>query len=105
MYPGVKIQIGGEEFILPPLGLEGFKQTVEVRAAYDKMSTVERLDATVEMVWWALTRNYPDYTLDQMRKDISAGELIALQEAFPVLLEKSGPKRRGEAKKGSRARK
>jgi len=104
MIQGQKIEIGGKDYMLPPLGLGGLKKTAELREDYDDMSEDEKLDALIEMVHAALVRNYPDYTLEEMKADLHAHEITALHEAMPALFQKSGLKRRGEARRGSKAK-
>jgi hypothetical protein len=88
--PGISISIGEEQFILPPLGLEGLRKTADIQARFAEMSIEERLDANIEIVHSALIRNYPDLTLDEMRAKIHAWELTELVGVLPALYEKQG---------------
>lgn len=110
MIPGIRIEIGGKEFVLPPLGLGGLKKTAELRSRYAEMSPDEQMDACIETFHAALQRNYPDFTLDEMKEQIHAWEVMELQKSLAALYEKSGIRRStrpageppGEAKKGGR---
>jgi hypothetical protein len=102
MKPGMPIEIGGKKFVLPPLGLEGLKMTLDLQRRYAEMSEAEKMDANIETVHAALIRNYPDYTIEEMREEIDAHEVLALAAVMPSLYEKSGMRQRGEAKQGGK---
>ena len=90
MKQGMKISIGGEEFILPPLGFAGLKATVILRSKYDELPDDEKMDATVEIIHASLLRNYPDLPLEWITERLDAWEYTEFVKALPVLFSKSG---------------
>ncbi|MEM5789350.1 MAG: hypothetical protein AAGU11_18720 [Syntrophobacteraceae bacterium] len=103
MLEGIPIEIGGEKYIVPPMGLAGLKRTNEIRKKFDQLSEDEQLDAMIGIVHAALVRNYPDLILEDIHERIHAHEVEALASVLPDLMRKSGLTPRGEAKPGSTA--
>lgn len=101
MYEGVKITIGGADYIVPPLNLKRFRALKPKLAALEAVSadlTVEQMDVMVECVHAALSRNYPEITPDQIEEMIDLGNMTRI---FRAVMSVSGLEQRlGEASPG-----
>lgn len=92
MIDGIKVKIGGERYVLPPLGLAGLKKWLDLQKAFSDASAAERFELNLEVVHAALVRNYPDLTLDEVKEKIHAGEAVELAGTLTKILELSGMK-------------
>lgn len=98
---GVEIEIGGEEYTCPPLGLHALGRMAALESApdADNLSPEEKYTAvTLTTVHAALTRNYPDLTLEEIQQKIHIWEVLALYEVLPALHEKGGFERLRKAR-------
>jgi hypothetical protein len=101
-HDGIKVEIGGKPYKLPPLGLAGIKKSNELHErGVDKMSGDERIEANLEIVHAALTRNYPDMDIDDFKGRLHYWEITHLLDILPLLYEKSGLKALGEKSGGA----
>lgn len=66
-HQGVVILLGGEEFICPPLNFAQLQKILpRFRAMQVGELSIEWLVASVEIVHAALSRNYPDLTVEKV---------------------------------------
>lgn len=74
---GVKVDIGGTVFIVPPMNIGTFKRTKADRAALGDPQTTEddRIDAAVRVVHASLLRNYPDLTIAEVENLLTFANL------------------------------
>ncbi|MGA3113290.1 MAG: hypothetical protein ABSF90_02525 [Syntrophobacteraceae bacterium] len=98
MIEGKEIKIGGAPYMLPPLGLEGLKKAMEVQKRFTEMNESEQMEANIEIIHCALVRNYPELSLEKVREDIDADEIIGLPSVFAALYEKRGSNQNGVPK-------
>src|ERR1700731_3390182 len=83
MIPGTTVNLGGQDYIVPPLALG------QLRVLMPRVQQLAGLDATqmgdaqlktlIEILTAALQRNYPELTTDQVEN------LLDLGNAVPVL--------------------
>ena len=69
MLEGTKINLGGREFIAPPLPLKVFRVHPEwfaMLAKIDGLPTPESVEVMTKIVLAALNRNYPELTEDDL---------------------------------------
>lgn len=99
-FEGVKLRIGRQDYIVPALSMRQLKQYEKTIAQTQKslgaaMSPAD-IDKFVEVIHAAVSRNYPDVTLDQM---LDAIDLRSLPTLFPAVMGISGleAKQQGEA--------
>jgi hypothetical protein len=85
MIPGVKINLGGDEYIVPPLN---FRQLEKHSKLLDDLPDVlaagdvkKQWQIILTLALAALSRNYPDLTLEKLKDIIDLGNLAALTEA------------------------
>ncbi len=108
MIRGVKIDLGGHEYELPSLNLDQLEE-FELDIAKVSESAVagaeafgkERLAAMARVIHAALTRNYPELVLSEVRKGLdlaNVGRAWAAVMGVSGLLEKESPTPAGEAK-------
>jgi hypothetical protein len=96
MIKGEKITVGGEEMILPPLNLDDVEQYwVQLIDG----SLFKDLNACAQIFHSALVRNYPDLTLEDLKKKMRPGELVL---NLPILMKQSGFVVPGETPGGSK---
>lgn len=61
--PGRVINLAGNDFLLPPLNLDGVREAAPLFLGFDKLDTpAETLAATAKLLHLALVRNYPTMT-------------------------------------------
>jgi len=84
MIPGIKISMGGQEWMVPPLTLgqlrkleSKIRSMTEVAADARGMSA-EQIDSVGEIVAAALSRNYPDMTSERVLELIDVGNARAV---------------------------
>jgi hypothetical protein len=83
---GVKIQMGGVEYLVPPLTLGQLRRLEPKIRAMGEMApdargiSTEQIDAMAEIVSTALSRNYPDMSPEKVL------ELIDVANAREVIL-------------------
>ena len=85
MIPGVKINLGGDEYIVPPLN---FRQLEKHSKLLDELPDVlaagevkKQWQIILSLALAALSRNYPDLTLEKLKDIIDLGNLAVLTEA------------------------
>ena len=100
MIDGVKVQMGGMEFVVPPLTINSFRKLqTELRNLQEfpgGLPNEEQFEAITKLVQAALARNYPEQTVE------SVGDLIDtsnMQAVLAAVMSVSGMKERqaGEA--------
>ena len=86
MIDGVKVMMGGKEWTVPALN---FKQvrSLEPKLAASTEPGFDTLGFTVEVVQMALSRNYPELTVDEVEEMI---DLRNAPELFRVVMGQSG---------------
>ena len=91
MIDGKKINLGGEDFIMPPCNFLGLEKYLEIS---EKLPTIsdqkEQMSLMAEMVLIPLKRNYPDLTLDQVKGLLDP---VNVHEAIVAIVEVSGLKK------------
>lgn len=97
MLPGVTVEMGGVDLVVPPLTLGQLRrlmpkvrQLTEIRASMGE----EQIAVLVEIVSAALQRNYPDLTPEKVENLLDLGNAGAVLNA---VLTGSGLKRGGTA--------
>lgn len=88
MIPGIKVPLGGEDYILPALSLRGVRDCEEdldfIQQKVDDSGgafSEERFAAICRVVHTALIRNYPKVKLDEMRDLVDLNSLPILIDA------------------------
>jgi hypothetical protein len=97
MIPGVKINLGGDEYIVPPLN---FRQLEKHSKLLDELPEVlatgevkRQWQIILTLALAALSRNYPELTLEKLKDIIDLGNLGPLTEA---VMGQAGFKESGE---------
>ena len=97
-HEGLKINLGGEERVVPPLS---FKRLRNLKAEMEVIQTVqtgteltdEQAGAMIKIVHAAITRNYPDMTEDELSEMLDLGNIGKITKA---VMGQSGFEARGE---------
>jgi hypothetical protein len=86
-FDGVKIKLGGEDYIVPPLSLrqvKKFQAIIEeqmeqsIGAASDGPLNGDQVESMKTVILAALQRNYPELTEDWLEDNIDLGNLISV---------------------------
>jgi hypothetical protein len=100
MIEGQTVNMGGKEFIVPPLNfkrLKLLKNKLKVLSTADPTTTTSlsepQLDACISIIHSALTRNYPDLEKDEMESLLDFGNMPVVLAA---VMGQSGFVRSGE---------
>ena len=80
---GVNIRMSGQDFIVPPLNfrqLKVFRSLINnISTGKAKNMTEDQTESLIKVVHAAMTRNYPDITMEEVE------ELIDLKNMMPVV--------------------
>lgn len=91
--PGIKIQMGGKDWVVPPLTLGQLRRLLpKVRQMTDVVGATmgeEQIGTVAEIVAAALSRNYPDVTEDVVLDVLDLGNA---QDVLRAVLTGSGLK-------------
>jgi hypothetical protein len=79
-YEGLKVRIGEDEFIIPPLNFFRLKKVLPL---VDKLKEVsgnqilkaEEMEDFITIIHLALSRNYPEVTVQQVEEMVDLGNL------------------------------
>lgn len=96
MIEGVKVNLGGREFIAPPLNFRALRKIQPKLAdltALGAVPTPEQLQTVVEIVHLALVRNYPELAIDELDDLLDLGNIPDVLAAIMAAsgLEKTVP--------------
>ena len=81
LIPGITMNLGGREFVIPPLNLARIKKLQDDLAILATMPMdaasfePQQLEACITIVHTALTRNYPSMTRDEVEDIIDMGNM------------------------------
>lgn len=83
MIKGVKIELSGKEYVVPPLNLRGLKLHQDEFAELDASGSnrVNQMDIVVGMAATAMQRNYPDITKDHLLDIVAINQIDDLMSA------------------------
>jgi len=100
MIDGVKINLGGTEYLVPPLSFKQLRNLQPKLLTLTKMGSVpdvKQLDTVTEIVFVALSRNYPELTQEQVGNLLDLGNMKLI---VPAIMGVSGLVSSGEAQAG-----
>jgi hypothetical protein len=79
---GIEISMGGQAMIVPALNIKQHKALKdEIKTMENKDDTVAQFTATTKVVHQALTRNYPEITLDEVEEMLDMGNFVKVSFA------------------------
>lgn len=84
MIDGVTLNLGGTDYVVPPLNFKALRRLLPVIERFGKAGasfTPEQMDGVVEVVHAALTRNYPDFPREQLEDVIDLGNAATVLTA------------------------
>jgi len=93
MIDGLTINLGGTDYIVPPLNLNGLEKYLKLmdRINETKDDPLAQINITAEAALIALRRNYPDLTIEDIKEMLDTESSIRL---FGVVAEVSGLKKK-----------
>jgi hypothetical protein len=87
-FPGKLIQLGGVGYVVPAIGLRKVRELLpRLQKLTPGRATTEDIDTIVDMVFAALSRNYPDMKKEDLEDLL---DLKNCQEVVRVVAEESG---------------
>ena len=99
MIQGVTVNMGGDDYIIPPLTLGQIEDSEADFKNLDAGDARTQFDAMAKMIHTAMLRNYPDMTIDHLKRDLlDMGNVFTVTEA--VMGNSGLLKRVGEALAG-----
>lgn len=87
---GVKINMGGRDFIVPPLNFAALRRLgpeLAIAETVTSAPTLQELEAVVKLVHAALVRNYPEITLAEVEELLDMGNTISVLRAITGAVE------------------
>jgi hypothetical protein len=92
--PGVRVNLGGEEYVIPPLSLSALEQLEERLATFEgDLRDKEQRETLVVVLHAAIARNYPHVTLGHLRDVLDIGNSM---DAFGACMDVSGLRRKAQ---------
>lgn len=91
--PGVRLNIGGTDYIVPALNFRILRQVQPRLHALTSMAAIpddEQLNTVIDIVLMALQRNYPDMTRETLEEAV---DLDNLKEIVAAIMGLSGLKK------------
>lgn len=81
--PGTLVNLGGQNFVMPPLNLDQVQQLEGTMATAKELATIrEQIDAMLPVLHAALSRNYPDLTIEELRPLVDMGNFAPVSAAL-----------------------
>lgn len=97
--PGTALNLGGHDFIVPPLNLNQVQHFGSVFESPPKADNfVQEFENALPIIIAAMQRNYPDFTEEDARALIDVGNFRDVVEA---IVDSSGLVKAGEARPAS----
>lgn len=90
-YAGIKRNLGGTDYIIPPLSLGAMEVMQERLEAFQGGTDMASIKVVVDATHAALKRNYPDITRDDVAEVVDLGNM---QEVMECVMDVSGLKRK-----------
>lgn len=84
---GTEIELGGTTYVVPPLNLAQVEYFQERLQGYTGGLDPESIKLAGEVVFAALSRNYPDITIEQVKEVLDLGNM---HDVFSAVLNVSG---------------
>lgn len=79
---GVTVEMGGEEWVIPPLTLGAIEDMQEELSALATLDPKAQFAAMATVIHTAMQRNYPDLTLDRLKRDLlDMGNIFEVTDA------------------------
>jgi hypothetical protein len=101
MIKGIKMELGGTVYIVPPLSLGAIETMQERIGRFTAGANLESVGTVIDALHSALLRNYPEMTREQVANMVDLGEM---QEVMEAIMDVGGLKRKaaesGEAQPG-----
>ena len=81
-HDGVTVKMGGVGYVVPPLSFKQLKRLMpEIEAMQKEASPIKNMETTVKITHAALSRNYPDLTLDDVEDMVDLKNIKEITEA------------------------
>lgn len=88
---GIPKNLGGTDFVIPPLALGPLEQLQDRIAAFDGTLNKESIAVVIDAAHAALKRNYPDITREDVAELVDVENMI---EVFEAVMDVSGLRRK-----------
>lgn len=85
--PGIKMMLGGQEYVIPPLALNALVQLQDRLGVFQGGTDITSIETIIDAAHAALRRNYPDITREQVGDLVDLGNM---NQVFEALMDVSG---------------
>jgi len=100
IYPGIEKELGGKAYVIPPLSLGQVRRLQNQLEKWTGAVDDKSVAVCIETVHAALSRNYPDVTVEQVEEWLDLGNMVELMQAVMYV---SGMLRKAEEEKKAQA--
>jgi len=101
MIKGIKMELGGTVYVVPPLSLGAIETMQDQISKFQAGTNLQSVATVIDALFSALSRNYPEMTREQVAKVVDLGDM---QEVMEAVMDVGGLKRKaaesGEAQPG-----
>jgi hypothetical protein len=81
--PGTPVNLGGMDYIMPPLNLDQVQEFESIIPKLGQRPTLrENLEEALPLIHAALSRNYPEITIEDLRKILDLGNFSIACDAL-----------------------
>ncbi len=80
-FKGVKVFFGGEDLVFAPLNLNALEQLSDSLTDYKGGASKGDMMVVANVALASLKRNYPDYTMEQVKEYLDIGNMKEVMEA------------------------
>lgn len=77
---GTPVDLGGTEYIIPPLNLRALEQLQDKLASFSGEASMQNMGVVADIAHAALLRNYPEMTRDQVAEVLDLGNMVQVME-------------------------
>ena len=75
IYPGIEKELGGKAYVIPPLSLGQVRRLQNQLEKWTGAVDDKSVAVCIETVHAALSRNYPDVTVEQVEEWLGLGDM------------------------------
>ena len=81
-FKGVTLDLGGTEYVMPPLSLGAIEQYEEELKTFTGATDIKSLKMVTKLAHSALKRNYPEMTLEEVSELVDFGNFLDVMDAI-----------------------
>lgn len=94
-FPGVRVNLGGKEYVIPPLTLSALEQLEDRLETFQgNLRDKDQRETMLAVLHACLSRNYAGITIDYLRDVVDVGNAM---DAFGACMDVSGLRRKAQS--------